>query len=125
MTFDTKPTGAAPDVIAPDGSEVRILYRLSRGALAVFTLPPGAVSAGIPRTAFPPLRGPRHGLGPSHFGCGLLCHRKTMPRSRRSIGQPRLAMSGPAVRRARAQWNTATLRLRFVPSRRVAHAVLG
>ena len=47
MTFDTKATGALPDVIALDGSEVRILCRLSRGALAVFTLPPAAVSKAV------------------------------------------------------------------------------
>ena len=47
MTFDTKTIGAAPDAIAPDGSEVRVLCQLSRGGLAVFSLPPGAVSKAI------------------------------------------------------------------------------
>ena len=47
MTFDTKTIGAAPDAIAPDGSEVRVLCQLSRGGLAVFSLPPGAVSKAV------------------------------------------------------------------------------
>ncbi len=33
----------APDVMAPDGSEVRILCRLSGGSMAHFTLPAGRV----------------------------------------------------------------------------------
>jgi mannose-6-phosphate isomerase-like protein (cupin superfamily) len=44
MQFDTKRAAQAPDVIAPDGSEVRVLCDLARGALALFSLPPGAVS---------------------------------------------------------------------------------
>jgi hypothetical protein len=32
-----------PDVIAPDGSEVWVLCALPRGALALSSLPPGAV----------------------------------------------------------------------------------
>ena len=47
MTFDSKEIGAAPDVIAPDGSEVRVLCALSRGSMAHFTLPPGAVSIAV------------------------------------------------------------------------------
>ncbi len=47
MTFDTKRIAAAPDAIAPDGSEVRVLCQLSRGGLAVFSLPPGAVSRAV------------------------------------------------------------------------------
>jgi mannose-6-phosphate isomerase-like protein (cupin superfamily) len=42
--FDTKRINAAPDTIATDGSEVRVLCTTSRGGMAVFTLPPGAVS---------------------------------------------------------------------------------
>jgi mannose-6-phosphate isomerase-like protein (cupin superfamily) len=42
--FATKRISAAPDVIAADGSEVRVLCALSRGAMATFTLLPGAVS---------------------------------------------------------------------------------
>jgi mannose-6-phosphate isomerase-like protein (cupin superfamily) len=45
--FETKQIAAAPDVIAPDGSEVRILCRVSRGSLANFTLPPLAVSKAV------------------------------------------------------------------------------
>ena len=44
MTFETKRIGGAPDAIAPDGSEVRILCAAAGGSMAHFTLPPGAVS---------------------------------------------------------------------------------
>ncbi len=44
MRFETKRAAEAPDVIAPDGSEARVMSSLVRGALAVFSLPPGAVS---------------------------------------------------------------------------------
>ena len=44
MSFVTKRRSQAPDVIAPDGSEVRILAASGRGSMAQFTLPPGAVS---------------------------------------------------------------------------------
>jgi mannose-6-phosphate isomerase-like protein (cupin superfamily) len=44
MSFDTKRLGSAPDAIAPDGSEVRLLCTASRGSVAHFTLPPNAVS---------------------------------------------------------------------------------
>jgi mannose-6-phosphate isomerase-like protein (cupin superfamily) len=47
MAFDTKRISKAPDVIAADGSEVRLLCGLSRGAMATFTLPPGAVSKAV------------------------------------------------------------------------------
>ncbi|MBW8269339.1 cupin domain-containing protein [Caldovatus aquaticus] len=36
-----------PDAIAPDGSEVRVLCALGRGSMALFTLPPGAVSRAV------------------------------------------------------------------------------
>ena len=36
-----------PDVIAPDGSGVRILCRLSGGSMAHFTLPAGQVSKAV------------------------------------------------------------------------------
>src|SRR5260370_42161045 len=45
--FDTKRISAAPDVIALDGSEVRLLCGRSRGGMATFTLPPGAVSKAV------------------------------------------------------------------------------
>ena len=44
MSFVTRERSAAADVMAPDGSEVRILAASSRGSMAQFTLPPGAVS---------------------------------------------------------------------------------
>jgi mannose-6-phosphate isomerase-like protein (cupin superfamily) len=47
MTFETKKISTEPDAIAPDGSEVRVLCSLSRGSLAVFSLPPKAVSKAI------------------------------------------------------------------------------
>ena len=47
MSFETKQISGAPDVIAPDGSEVRILCRMERGSMAHFTLPPKAVSIAV------------------------------------------------------------------------------
>ncbi len=44
MSFQTWKRSHAPDVIAPDGSEVRILGATARGSMAEFTLPPGGVS---------------------------------------------------------------------------------
>ena len=44
MSFVTRHRSEAPDVMAPDGSEVRILAATARGSMAQFTLPPGAVS---------------------------------------------------------------------------------
>jgi mannose-6-phosphate isomerase-like protein (cupin superfamily) len=45
--FDTKRISEAPDAIAPDGSEVRVLCGLSRGSMATFTLMPRAVSKAV------------------------------------------------------------------------------
>jgi mannose-6-phosphate isomerase-like protein (cupin superfamily) len=47
MTFTTRQVSVAPDVIAPDGSEVRILCRTERGSMAHFTLPPGVVAKAV------------------------------------------------------------------------------
>ena len=47
FAFPAKHVSDAPDVIAADGSEVRVLCELSRGTLATFTLAPGAVSKAI------------------------------------------------------------------------------
>ena len=47
MQFPTKRAAAAPDAIAPDGSEVRVLCGLARGGLALFSLPPGAVAKAV------------------------------------------------------------------------------
>jgi len=47
MPLQTRRLGKEADVIAPDGSEVRILAAASRGSMAHFTLPPGAVSKAI------------------------------------------------------------------------------
>lgn len=47
MSFHTKRKSETPDVIAPDGSEVRILAATSRGSMAHFSLPRGAVSKAV------------------------------------------------------------------------------
>jgi mannose-6-phosphate isomerase-like protein (cupin superfamily) len=47
VKFETKRISAAPDAIAPDGAEVCILCQLARGGLAIFSLPPGAVSKAV------------------------------------------------------------------------------
>jgi hypothetical protein len=39
--FDTRRIAEAPDAIAPDGSEVRLLGVLPRGSMAAFRLAPG------------------------------------------------------------------------------------
>lgn len=47
MAFATKRLAEAADAIAPDGSEVRVLCQGSRGSMALFTLPAGAVSRAV------------------------------------------------------------------------------
>jgi mannose-6-phosphate isomerase-like protein (cupin superfamily) len=47
ITFATKRASAAPDTIAPDGAEVRILCATERGSTAIFTLEPGMVSRAV------------------------------------------------------------------------------
>src|SRR5437868_11558914 len=47
LGFETKRIGSARDAIAPDGSEVRVLSQMSRGGLAIFSLPPNAVSKAV------------------------------------------------------------------------------
>ena len=47
MKFATERISSTPDAIAPDGSEVRVLCQLPRGGLAVFSLPPNAVSKAV------------------------------------------------------------------------------
>lgn len=47
MGFETKILAAAPDAVAPDGSEVRVLCATARGSTALFTLPPGAVARAV------------------------------------------------------------------------------
>jgi mannose-6-phosphate isomerase-like protein (cupin superfamily) len=46
-TLATARLGAAPDAIAPDGSEVRLLGATARGSMAQFRLPPGAVAHAV------------------------------------------------------------------------------
>jgi mannose-6-phosphate isomerase-like protein (cupin superfamily) len=47
MSFTTRQTGEAPDVIAADGSEVRILCQTGRGSMAHFTLAPSAIAKAV------------------------------------------------------------------------------
>ncbi|MFO1123171.1 MAG: cupin domain-containing protein [Hyphomicrobiales bacterium] len=47
MSLVTRRRSTEPDALAPDGSEVRILGATSRGSMAEFTLPPGAVSVAV------------------------------------------------------------------------------
>src|ERR1700747_1833438 len=47
VKFETTRIAGAPDATAPDGSEVRVLCQGSRGGLALFTLPPRAVSKAV------------------------------------------------------------------------------
>ena len=47
MSFETKMLGAAPDLLAPDGSEVRLLASLKGGSFAHFTLGAGRVSVAV------------------------------------------------------------------------------
>ena len=45
--FETVSLPAAPDVVAPDGSDVRILPSVAGGSMAHFTLAPGATSRAV------------------------------------------------------------------------------
>ena len=45
--FETKRLPPKPDVVAPDGSDVRVLARTERGSMAHFELAPGRASAAI------------------------------------------------------------------------------
>lgn len=45
--FATKRLSQTPDVVAPDGSDVRVLARTDRGGMAHFELPPGRASDAI------------------------------------------------------------------------------
>ncbi|MGH7112470.1 MAG: cupin domain-containing protein [Stellaceae bacterium] len=49
--FVTRCRSAAPDAVAPDGSEVHILAQGARGGMALFTLPPGAVAKAVAHRA--------------------------------------------------------------------------
>jgi mannose-6-phosphate isomerase-like protein (cupin superfamily) len=45
--FGTRRVNTAPDVIAPDGCEVRVLCMTSRGGMALFTLAPGRIAKAV------------------------------------------------------------------------------
>lgn len=47
MSYDHVRLSTIPDAIAPDGSEVRVLCAGTRGSMAHFTLPAGAVSRAV------------------------------------------------------------------------------
>jgi mannose-6-phosphate isomerase-like protein (cupin superfamily) len=47
MPWETKRLPARPDVVAPDGSDVRILLRLAGGSMAHFELGPGKTSLAV------------------------------------------------------------------------------
>ena len=47
MRFETRVIGGEADAIALDGSDVRLLCGMTRGALAVFSLGPDAVSQAV------------------------------------------------------------------------------
>jgi len=47
VTFETRRLPNDPDVIAPDGSEVRLLPRLAGGSMAHFRLAPGKTSVPV------------------------------------------------------------------------------
>jgi len=44
VPFSSKTLPEAPDLMAPDGSAVRVLLSLPRGGMATFELPPGTAS---------------------------------------------------------------------------------
>ncbi|HXJ64866.1 MAG TPA: cupin domain-containing protein [Actinomycetota bacterium] len=47
MEFDTKRLPGSPDVVAPDGSDVRVLLTLEGGGMAHFELAPGRTSRAV------------------------------------------------------------------------------
>ncbi len=47
MTFATLHVDDAPEVVAPDGSAVRVLVRTAGGSMARFSLPPSAISRAV------------------------------------------------------------------------------
>ena len=49
--FDTMQLPGAPDAVAPDGSDVRVLLRLGRGSMAHFELAAGRVSRAVAHRA--------------------------------------------------------------------------
>jgi mannose-6-phosphate isomerase-like protein (cupin superfamily) len=47
VTFETKRLPATRDVVAPDGSDIRVLLGLRAGGMAHFTLAPGQTSRAV------------------------------------------------------------------------------
>ena len=84
--FDTRPLPAERDVVAPDGSDVRILLGLGGGGMAHFELAPGrtaGAAANVSRSA--PSMGEFHELAENNVGsrvpqrCGLFLHTRREP----------------------------------------------
>ncbi|HLZ27007.1 MAG TPA: cupin domain-containing protein [Chloroflexota bacterium] len=47
MTWQTRRLAAAHDVLAPDGSEIRVLVQVAGGSMVHCTLPPGQVTRAV------------------------------------------------------------------------------
>ena len=47
LSFQTKQISAEPDIIAPDGSEVRVLCGTASGSMAAFSLPANAIARAV------------------------------------------------------------------------------
>ena len=47
LQTDARRPGTAPDAIAPDGAEVRLLCAATRGSMALFTLTAGAITKAV------------------------------------------------------------------------------
>src|ERR1700730_5304600 len=47
MAWQTRQVAAAPDLLAPDGSEIRVLVQVAGGSMVHCTLPPGQVTRAV------------------------------------------------------------------------------
>src|SRR5438270_1462394 len=63
QAFATKRLPGSPDVVAPDGSDVRILLRLDRGGMAQFELAAGQVSRAVAHRTVEEIWYVLHGTG--------------------------------------------------------------
>jgi mannose-6-phosphate isomerase-like protein (cupin superfamily) len=63
VSFQTRPLPAEPDVVAPDGSGVRILLQLGGGSMAHFELAAGQVSRAVAHRSVDELWYVLHGGG--------------------------------------------------------------
>jgi mannose-6-phosphate isomerase-like protein (cupin superfamily) len=60
---DTKTLSSIPDVLAPDGSEVRLLAKITNGSMAEFRLQPGQVTTAVAHRTIEELWYVTHGTG--------------------------------------------------------------